>query len=153
MIDSYDLKIIDLLRQDARMKWSTLAQHIGLSAPAVAERVIRLQEQGIIRQLTTVLDPSSFDYRLAAFVAVSLERPEHRAPFLERIQQLEHVLECHHVAGDDDYLLKIRCRDTEQLDEIITYQIKGLPGISRTKTTIIMRTEKESLHFPLPEVD
>lgn len=152
-MDSYDLKIINFLKRDARMKWSTLAQHIGLSAPAVAERVARLQEQGIIRQLTTVLDPSSFDYRLAAFVAVSLERPEHRAPFLKRIQELEHVLECHHVAGDDDYLLKIRCRDTEQLDEIITYQIKGLPGILRTKTTIIMRTEKESLHFPLPEVD
>lgn len=78
-MDSYDLKIITFLKRDARMKWSTLAQHIGLSAPAVAERVARLQEQGIICQLTTVLDPSSFDYRLAAFVAVSLERPEHRA--------------------------------------------------------------------------
>ncbi|WP_214729652.1 Lrp/AsnC family transcriptional regulator [Exiguobacterium sp. s168] len=152
-MDSYDLKIINFLKRDARMKWSTLAQHIGLSAPAVAERVARLQEQGIILQLTTVLDPSTFDYRLAAFVAVSLERPEHRAPFLKRVQELEHVLECHHIAGDDDYLLKIRCRDTEQLDEIITYQIKGLPGILRTKTTIIMRTEKESFHFPLPEID
>ena len=152
-MDSYDLKIITFLKRDARMKWSTLAQHIGLSAPAVAERVARLQEQGIIRQLTTVLDPSSFDYRLAAFVAVSLERPEHRAPFLKRIQELEYVLECHHVAGDDDYLLKIRCRDTEQLDKIITYHIKELAGILRTKTMIIMRTEKESLHFPLPEVD
>ncbi|WP_214721869.1 Lrp/AsnC family transcriptional regulator [Exiguobacterium sp. s192] len=148
-MNSLDMKIIKLLMQDARMKWSTLAKHIGLSAPATADRVNRLQEQGMIRRFETVLDPARLGYDLGAFVAVSLERPEHRDPFLQRIQELPHVLECHHVAGEDDYLLKIRCRNTEELDDIITNQIKILHGISRTKTTIIMRTLKESTALPL----
>ncbi|MCK2158291.1 MULTISPECIES: Lrp/AsnC family transcriptional regulator [Exiguobacterium] len=148
-MNSLDLKIIKSLMQDARIKWSTLAKQVGLSAPATADRVQRLQDQGIIRRFETVLDPALLGYDLGAFVAVSLERPEHRDPFLQRVQELPYILECHHIAGEDDYLLKIRCRNTEELDDIITNHIKSLHGISRTKTTIIMRTLKESTALPL----
>lgn len=148
-MNTLDLKIIKSLMQDARIKWSMLAKQVGLSAPATADRVQRLQDQGIIRRFETVIDPALLGYDLGAFVAVSLERPEHRDPFLQRIQELPHILECHHVAGEDDYLLKIRCRNTEELDNIITNHIKSLHGISRTKTTIIMRTLKESTALPL----
>lgn len=148
-MDSYDSKILQLLSQNARMKWADLAASIGLSAPAAAERVSRLMDQGVIKHFSTIVDPESVGCDLAAFVAVSLERPEHREKFLGLIEKLPEVQECHHIAGDDDYLLKVRCRNTKDLDRVVSHEIKSLPGIIRTKTTIVMDTIKESTEVAL----
>ncbi|MFI8685028.1 Lrp/AsnC family transcriptional regulator [Rossellomorea sp. NPDC077527] len=149
-MDSYDNKIIDAIMKDSRIKWSDLAITIGLSAPATADRVNRLVEQGVIKHFGAIIDPASVGAELTAFVAVSLERPEHREPFLKLIHELDEVQECHHIAGDDDYLLKIRSRNTKDLDRIISHEIKSLQGIIRTKTTIVMDSHKESSVLPLP---
>jgi Lrp/AsnC family transcriptional regulator, leucine-responsive regulatory protein len=148
-MDAYDLKIINLLMDNARVKWADLASKIGLSAPATAERVNRLIEQGVITSFGILVDAEKVGSELTAFVAVSLERPENRAPFLELINQLEEVQECHHIAGEDDYLLKIRSRNTKDLDRVISHEIKGLNGVIRTKTTIVMDTTKETFRMPL----
>ncbi|MCR8849830.1 Lrp/AsnC family transcriptional regulator [Rossellomorea sp. SC111] len=149
-MDAYDKKILDAIMQDSRVKWSDLAATIGLSAPATADRVNRLIEKGVIKQFGAILDAASLGYELTAFVAVSLERPEHREPFLQLINELVEVQECHHIAGEDDYLLKIRSRNTKDLDRIISHEIKSLHGIIRTKTTIVMDSLKESTILPLP---
>ena len=86
---------------------------------------------------------------ITAFIAVTLERPEHRDPFLQRILELPEVQECHHIAGDDDYLLKVRCRSTRNLEQIISEKIKSLQGIVRTRTTIVLSTAKETPGLPL----
>ncbi|MTH53650.1 AsnC family transcriptional regulator [Bacillus mangrovi] len=148
-MDSYDLKILEAIMNRSRIKWADLASLIGLSAPAAAERVSRLQEQGVIKEFSTVIDPEAVGCGLMAFVAVSLARPEHRAPFLKLVQQLDEVQECHHIAGEDDYLLKIRCRSTKDLDRIISHELKSLDGIVRTKTTIVMDSVKETTRLPL----
>ncbi|AZB41586.1 Lrp/AsnC family transcriptional regulator [Bacillus sp. FJAT-42376] len=148
-MDSYDIKIIKLLMDNSRIKWADLAAQIGLSAPSAAERVSRLQEQGVIKKFGAVIDPDSAGCELTAFVAVSLARPEHRTPFLELMNQLTEVQECHHIAGEDDYLLKIRCRNTKDLDRVISHEIKSLQGIVRTRTTIVMDTAKETAMLPI----
>ncbi|MBS2967668.1 Lrp/AsnC family transcriptional regulator [Metabacillus sp. KIGAM252] len=148
-MDSFDSKIIEVLMDNSRIKWADLAARIGLSAPATAERVSRLQEQGVIKKFGAVIDPDLAGCELTAFVAVSLARPEHRTPFLELMNQLAEVQECHHIAGEDDYLLKIRCRNTKDLDRVISQEIKGLEGIIRTKTTIVMDTAKETTRLPI----
>lgn len=148
-MDTYDLKIMNLLMDNARIKWADLAAKIGLSAPATAERVNRLIEQGVITSFGILVDAEKVGSELTAFVAVSLERPENRAPFLELINQLEEVQECHHIAGEDDYLLKIRSRNTKDLDRVISHEIKSLKGVTRTKTTIVMDTTKETFRIPL----
>ena len=66
------------------------------------------------------------------------------------MESLAEVLECHHVTGDDDYLLKIRCRSTLDLDRLLSRDIKGLRGVTRTRTTIALSTAKETMHLPLP---
>lgn len=137
--------------QDGRATWADLAQQLGLSAPAAADRVHRLQERGVIRGYAALVNPEAAGYPLAAFVAVVLDRPERRAQFLKRIAALAEVVECHHVAGDDDYLLKVRCRDIRDLDRLLVESIKAIPGVIRTRTTIVLTTAKESVSVPLAE--
>ncbi|AIQ40660.1 MULTISPECIES: Lrp/AsnC family transcriptional regulator [unclassified Paenibacillus] len=152
-MDSLDYKIISAIMNNGRITWSELAGLLGLSSPATADRVRRLEEQGVITGYTALIDAESAGYGLAALIAVSLERPEHRQGFIELVMKLPEVQECHHTAGDDDYILKLRCRGTRDLDRIISEEIKGLPGIVRTRTTIILGTVKETPHVPLPPAE
>jgi len=150
-MDAFDYKIIKLLMANGRMTWADLASQVGLSAPAVAERVNRLQANGVITGICALIDGERVGAECTAFVAVTLEKPQFREAFLEQVNALEEVQECHHIAGDDDYLLKIRCRNTKDLDRVISYGIKGLHGVLRTRTTIVMDTLKETVQIPLQE--
>jgi Lrp/AsnC family transcriptional regulator, leucine-responsive regulatory protein len=132
-----------------RITWSELAGILELSAPAAAERVRRLEERKIIKGYTALIDPEAAGCELTAFIAVTLERPEHRPAFLQRVQELAEIQECHHVTGEDDYLLKVRCRNTKGLEQLISENLKGLPGILRTRTTIVLSTTKETPVLPL----
>jgi Lrp/AsnC family leucine-responsive transcriptional regulator len=152
-LDETDRRILTALWEDGRMSWADLAGRIGLSAPGAAERVRRLEAKGVIRGYSTAVDPRSVGLLLTAFVEVTLERPAHRAPFLELVSAIDEVQECHHIAGDYDYLLKVRCGDTLALDRVISDRLKGLPGVVRTRTTIALASLKESpvLALPLPK--
>lgn len=151
--DALDLKALRHLQRSGRATWAELAGILGLSAPAAAERVHRLEERGAIRGYSALLAPAAAGCGLLAFIAVTLERPRHRAAFLARIQELPEVQECHHVAGDDDYLLKVRCRGARDLDRLLSEGIKALPGVARTRTTIALGTVKETTEMPLAPPD
>jgi Lrp/AsnC family transcriptional regulator, leucine-responsive regulatory protein len=149
-MDKLDFTILETLMENGRNTWTELAKTLGITSPSVAERVRKLEEQGLIKKYTVIMDPYQLRLELMSYVAVTLGRPEHRKSFLEKIHQLSEVLECHHIAGEDDYLLKIRCRNTRDLDRVISEEIKGIPGVMRTKTTIVMDTVKETSNLPLP---
>ena len=149
-MDTIDSMLIRHLQEDGRESWARLGEVTGLTGPAVAERVRKLEDAGVIRGYSARIDPHAFGATLTAFVAVSLEGVDCRAPFLARVESLGEVLECHHVTGDDDYLLKIRCRSTLDLDRLLSRDIKGLRGVTRTRTTIALSTAKETMHLPLP---
>ncbi len=151
-MDETDLTILAELMHRGRVTWSELAQHVGLSSPGLMDRVRRLEEKKIIRGYRADLDPEALGLGITAFVGVSLERPSHRTAFLKRVRQLAEVQECHQVSGDDDFLLKLRCRGTRHLDEVLGVGIKSLPGVARTRTTVVLGTEKETTELPLPEV-
>jgi Lrp/AsnC family leucine-responsive transcriptional regulator len=149
MLDSLDLKVVERLLTNARVTWAELGGILGLSAPAAADRVRRLEERGVIKGYTAIVDPEAMGYGLAALIAVSLGRPEHRKDFLAMVQTTPEILECHHVAGDDDYILKVRCISTRRLESLISDEIKALPGVVKTRTTIILSTEKEVPGVPV----
>ncbi|KWX81210.1 AsnC family transcriptional regulator [Paenibacillus riograndensis] len=149
-MDAIDYKIIRAVMDNGRITWAELAGLLGLASPAAADRVRKLEEQGMIKGYTALIDAESAGYGLGALIAVSLERPAHRQAFLELVQKLPEIQECHHTAGDDDYVLKVRCRGTRDLDRIISGELKSLPGIVRTRTTIILGTVKETPNVPLP---
>ena len=143
-MDDLDSKAISFLSQNARISWAELAQHLHLSAPATAERVRKLEERGIIRGYTALLDPAAFGYGLSAFVAIALGKCKHRKSFLRTIKKLPEVLECHRVTGDDDYLLKVVVRDTAHLDTFIGESLRTIVGVQRTRTIVVLSTVKET---------
>lgn len=148
-MDDLDYKAIRYLMEQGRCTWAELAAVLGLSAPATADRVHRLEESGAIKGYVALIDPDSVNCSLTAFISTSLERPEHRALFLEQIQAFPEIQECHHVAGDDDFLLKVRCRSTHHLDWLLSERIKAIPGVTRTRTTIVLSTVKETPTLPI----
>ena len=140
-MDAIDLRILALLAGNARMTFSELAEQIGLSGPSTADRVRRLEERGAIRGYAAVIDPDSLGLGLTAFIAVTLGGPGARDGVPRTASpQLSQVVECHHVAGDDDYLLKVHVAGTRGLEEFVSDRIKALPGIARTRTTVVLST-------------
>lgn len=147
-MDTLDLKLLRTLMKHGRATWSDLAAEIEMSSPAVAERVRRLEDKGVIKTYEAVIDPELVGNTCTAFIAVTLEKTEQRADFLDLIKTLAEVQECHHIAGDYDYLLKVRTRDTKDLDRVISCELKAHPGI-KTRTTIVMNSLKETAQLPI----
>lgn len=152
-LDSLDSILLTELQRNARATWAELGAATGLTPPAVAERVRKLEERGVIREFTARLHPEALGAGLLAFVAVTLEQPRHRAGFLKKVMRLEAVEECHHVAGDYDYLLKVRTRGTQDLEHFLSNILKGTAGVSRTRTTIVLGTAKETSHVAVQPVE
>jgi Lrp/AsnC family transcriptional regulator, leucine-responsive regulatory protein len=149
VLNSFDSKIIVRLMQQGRTTWAELGTMLGLSAPAAADRVRKLEEKGVIKGYYAAIDPEVAGCGLAALISVSLSTSEARTPFLAYIQEQPEILECHHVAGDEDYILKVRCRSTRDLEQLISHKLKSLTGVSRTRTTIILSTIKETSILPI----
>lgn len=147
-MNSIDAKALRQLMGRGRTTWAELGTLLGLSAPAAAERVRRLEEAGTIKGYTALVDPEAAGCGLAALVSVTLDRPAQKDEFLEMVSDLPEILECHHVAGDEDYILKVRCSGTRDLEELIGARIKSLPGV-RTRTTVILSTYKETPILPV----
>lgn len=134
---------------DGRVSWADLGAELGMSAGSAAERVRRLERDGVITGYAALVDPVAVGADLTAFVALTLEGPHARAAFLEAAAGLDEVAEIHHVAGDDDYLLKVRCAGTRGLEALVSDGLKALPGVARTRTTVVLSTVKESVVVPL----
>jgi Lrp/AsnC family transcriptional regulator, leucine-responsive regulatory protein len=150
-MDTLDKKAVAFLMKHGRATWAELAQLLGLSAPSAADRVRKLEEQGVLRGYAAIADAAALGYPLTAYVSVSLASHRQRAAFLRAVEKIEQVAECHHVAGDDDYLLKVRCRGTQDLDHLLARQLKEKLGVARTRTTIVLSTAKESVRIPIAQ--
>ena len=148
-LKSLDVKALKLLMRNGRATWAELGHLLGLSAPSAADRVRKLERRGVIRGYAALVDPASAGHPLTAYVSVSLASHRDRAAFLRAICKMENVAECHHVAGDDDYLLKVRCRGTQDLDHLLAKELKDKLRVARTRTTIVLSTAKESVRVPI----
>jgi Lrp/AsnC family leucine-responsive transcriptional regulator len=151
-LDEIDRKILEHLSVNGRMTWSELADKLKLSSPGAADRVRRLEEKKIISSYAAILSPDLLGYRLCAYIAVTLEKHENRGPFMKQIKQVPEVQECHYITGPHDFLLKVRCRDTQDLNRLVNFEIKGLIGVWKTETNIVMETVKETPAIPLAAV-
>ncbi len=151
-LDALDRKALELLAQDGRLSWADLAAQLKLTGPSAAERVRKLEQRGLIRGYAALLDPELLGLEVTAFVAVRLAHPRDRERFVKRIRELDGVLECHHVAGDDDYLLKVRVANLRALEQLVSSEVKAIAGVTQTRTTIAMSTSKEVL-TPVPAGD
>lgn len=152
-LDAIDQKALGCLARNGRMSWAELGEMLGLSAPAAAERVRKLEESGVIAQFTAILDPEAAGFPVLAFVLVTLASQGNRKGFLEAVRRNARILECHHIAGEDDYLIKVRCRSLAELDRLLSDDLKSKMGVARTRTTIVLGTAKETSHLPAGKPD
>ena len=148
-MDNIDIKIIKLLQKNARISASEISGEINLSVPAVSERLKKLESSGIIQQYTAIINPGHMGKDLTAIMFVSLERPRFTDNFVEFIQVQEEILECHYLAGDFDYALKIITESTYTLEALLN-KIKSVQGVQKTRTIVVLSTVKNK-HSITPE--
>ena len=148
-LDPTDLRILTLLQENARVTQAEIAKTVGLAPSAVLERIRKLEARGAIREYVAAIDPHVANRALLAFVAVRTNEYGPEQPSARLLSAIPEVLEVHHVAGEDCYLLKIRARDAEHLGRLLREQIAGTPGVTSTRTTIVLETEKETSRIPI----
>ena len=154
-IDAIDREILNLLREDGRMSHAAIAKEVGLSGPAIHERVRKLEQRGVIKGYSAVLDPELVDRSHAAFALVTLSEGSEYAddePIVARICAEPDVLEFHRVAGQDCYLIKIRTGTNKDL-ELLLRRIRSIDGVARSRTTIVLSTELERPGVEVPHED
>lgn len=150
-LDDIDIKLLTIVMEQGRVTWSEVAERLGLSSPTVAERVRKLEEKRVIKSYAALIDGDALGFTITAFISVTLEKPDYRESFLQLVNTELAIQECHHIAGDDDYLLKVKCRGLRDLEHLVSNKIKGLTGILRTRTTIVLFPIKEAVTFALNE--
>jgi Lrp/AsnC family transcriptional regulator, leucine-responsive regulatory protein len=152
MIDETDATILELLQENARISQADVARVVGLAPSAVLERIRKLESRGIVRGYTALLDPHAVEQTMLAFIAVrSAEAPGDES-VARALAKCPEVLEVHHVAGDDCYLLKVRARDAEHIGQLLRHRFGRIPGVVSTRTTIVLETVKETPRLPLRPV-
>jgi Lrp/AsnC family leucine-responsive transcriptional regulator len=149
LLDATDRKLLQLLQGDDQASLGELGKAVGLAPSSVKERIKRLGEQGVIRGFHARLDPEAVDLDLLAFMFVSWVDPAAEAPFLKRVSRDPTVLECHHVTGAWNYLLKVRLKNTGQLERFLADVVKSVPGVQRTETLIVLSSAKETTALPV----
>ena len=145
-MDHADRRIVDLLQRNARTTQSELAKSVGLSQPAVAERIRKLEERRILTGYFARVDAAELGIDVTAFIGVGIEHPKFFDNFTKKVKGLAEVLECHRVAGEDSYLLKVKTRNTRSLDHLLVEVLRTIPGVTRTQTTIVLASIKEDTY-------
>jgi Lrp/AsnC family leucine-responsive transcriptional regulator len=133
-----------LLQENDRLSLAEVGDAIGAAVSTVNDRIKRLIKRGLIAGFHARLDPQALGYDLLAFVFVGWSDPKVEAKFLERIRASPAVLECHHVTGVWNYLLKVRVANTRALEAFLAGTIKAVAGVERTETLIALSTAKET---------
>jgi Lrp/AsnC family leucine-responsive transcriptional regulator len=153
MIDEMDRRILSLLQQDARLPNAEIARRVGMAPSATLERLRKLEERGVIQGYEVRLDPRKLGWGLTAFIFVKSNDKQGELDTGERLRQHPSVLEVHHIAGEDCFLLKVRAIDTDDLGRMLRTELTAMPGVTSTRTTIVLGTLKESSRIPVPEED
>ncbi len=145
-MDTIDLNIIEALKTNGRATASEISKKVSLSIPAVAERIRKLEQSRTIEKYTVKLNRQQLNLNLTAFIFVKIEKTKHIENFRTNITKHNCVLECHHVAGQEDYLLKIVVKDTAQLEDFLTTTLKKIDGVVSSNTIICLSTLKEEIN-------
>ena len=147
-IDHVDRHILSVLQENCKLSLAKIGERVGLSAPSVIERIKKLEEGGVIRGYTAILDARKLGKDITAFIGVSINHPKLIAKFETAIDGFEDIQECHHVTGEYTLLLKVKANNTSELEELIR-RIRSLEGVERTQTSVVLSTHTEGLWLAL----
>jgi Lrp/AsnC family leucine-responsive transcriptional regulator len=154
-IDATDAKILKILQNNGRITNSALAKEIDMSPPPTLERVKKLERNGVIKRFVALLNPSAVGIGTHTFVEVKLRghTKENVTDFIRAARAMDEIMECHHVTGDADFLLKIAVRDIPAYEELVLQKLTTLPHVSNLKTMVVLSTFKSETAYNLEGVN
>jgi Lrp/AsnC family leucine-responsive transcriptional regulator len=148
-IDDIDLRILDMLQRNGKLSQAKIAGAVGLTTPSVNERIKKMERHGMIRGFVALLDHEKMGFPLTAYVDVALEHPRYEKAFVDELEKLLGVQECHYLAGDYAYRLKVKAVSTAALADFLQHRLMTIKGVTRARTEISLSSKKESTLLPL----
>lgn len=150
-MDQIDKTILEQLQDNARLSVVELARRVNLSKTPCTERINKLERAGVILGYRAELNPGELGAEHVAFVQVILSTSTAKAlqQFNEEIRRIEEIQSCHMIAGDYDFLLKVRTRDIQEYRSVLGEKINSLPHVQQTHTHVVMETVKDSVTIPV----
>ena len=142
-LDDIDRKLITLLQRDAQLSLAELSQRIGAAPSTINDRKRRLVAEGVISGYHARIAPEALGLNLLAFVFVGWSNPKVEPALIRQVKASPAVLECHHVTGAWNYLLKVRVGTTRDLEKFLAEVVKTVAGVERTETVIVLSSVKE----------
>ena len=140
-MDAIDYQILSCLKENSRENATNIGAKINLSTSAVIERIKKLEHSGLIEQYTTIINQNILGRELMAFINVRLEHPKFYENFVKVINENNSISECYYIAGDFDFIVKVITKSGKSLEEILNY-IKSINGVSLTRTSVVLSTNK-----------
>jgi Lrp/AsnC family leucine-responsive transcriptional regulator len=150
VLDNIDLRILQLMQENARIPNVDMAKQLEMAPSAVLERVKKLEQKGIIKQYTTVINPVAVGQKFLAFIFIRMSDAFTSDETRAALAGIEEVQEVHSIAGEDCWLLKVRTADSAELMSLMRNKFAKIPAIASTKTTIVLETIKEEQKITLP---
>jgi Lrp/AsnC family leucine-responsive transcriptional regulator len=151
MIDEIDRQILNILQKNSRTSNAEIARQVGLVQSATLERIRKLEERGVIKGYGVQLDGQAVGLGLLAFVFVRTDEMSGEDKVTRQLARIPEVLELHHVAGEDCFLVKVRAASTETLGRLLREKFGTIKGVRTTRTTIVLNTSKETTALPLDQ--
>lgn len=146
--DAIDAHILDILQSNCKLPLAKIGEQVGLSAPAVIDRIKKFEESGTIVDYRAILDARKLGKDVTAFIGVVIDHPNAFETFEDQMARFEEVLECHHVTGQHTMLLKVKTQNTAALEEVLR-KLRSLGGVMRTDTMVVLSTHTERTQIPL----
>lgn len=148
MLDAVNIEILNLLQQNARMSASDIATEVRLSVPAAAERIKKLVDLGYIKDFSAILNAKMMGYDITAFITVDCTSSDLYDHVVQKSVGNKAILECHSITGEGSHLLKIKAKNSEDLERLLA-QIQAWSGVIRTHTMFVLSTYKETTNIDL----
>ncbi|MDV3309086.1 MAG: Lrp/AsnC family transcriptional regulator [Cyclobacteriaceae bacterium] len=151
-LDATDRKILEILQRDANITNAQLAKEIGLSPAPTLERVNKLEAAGVIKSYHAVIDPASVNLGVSTFVMATLKghNKENIEKFVTAINQIDEVIECHHITGAGDFILKLVSTDIAAYQQLMLEKVSNIDVVDSLQTMVILSTFKDSKSLPIP---
>lgn len=152
-LDKIDRKILEILQRSAKITNAQLSKDIGLSPAPTLERVKKLENLGVINSYHAKLDTAKIGLGVATFVLVTLKghNRENIEQFIDEIQKVDEVIECHHITGAGDFILKIISKDIPSYQKLMLEKVSDIKVIDNMQSMVVLSTFKDSKVMPIPQ--
>jgi Lrp/AsnC family transcriptional regulator, leucine-responsive regulatory protein len=151
-LDQTDRKVLDILQVNAKITNAQLSKEVGLSPAPTLERVKKLEHSGIIKSYHAMLDSEKIGLCMTTFIQVTLTGHKMATTniFVEKIKDIPEIIECHHITGSGDFLLKVISKDTNSYQKLLLETINEIEEVAGTQTMVVLSTFKDSKVLPIP---